>query len=73
MKEKAISGTYIKRIDSVLDWEASGSEVSILAHSIHNACHGGVGSRVVILGNCGTHLHLVIHFVLRISCFLFID
>ena len=51
-----IGWTYIKGVDSVLDWESASCEVAILTHGIHDSSHGGV------LGDCVTHVNLVFHF-----------
>ena len=53
--------TYIECIDSVLDWHAAGVEVSVLAHGVHHASHGCIGTLVSLLGDGTAHMHTVIH------------
>ena len=69
-----LSSTYIEGIDSVLDGHAAGLEVSILAHRVHHASHGCVGTLISLLGDGPAHVHVVIHCLLCV-CFalLFIE
>ena len=50
--------TYVKSIDSVLDWHLLVSELAILTHSVHNSSHGGV----LVVRNSLTRICLIVHF-----------